>query len=118
MEPDFKLAIARDLSKQIGDAVQRIEVLVGARDMAVAQAKDRGATDDQVAEATSTPGPETIEHAQLCAGDSMLVRSPHPEIERVAPLVERIRAKQRLGGKIYRRRIVVLEDWTEVEEQP
>lgn len=118
MAADFKLAIVRDLSKQIADAVQRIEILVGARSMAMADAKDRGATDDQLADAAGTAGSETVEHAQLFAGGSMLVRNLHPDIERIWPVADWIRDEQRNGSRIYRRRVVVLEDWTEVKEQP
>lgn len=78
MAADFKLAIVRDLSKQIADAVQRIEILVGARSMTMADAKDRGATDAQLADAAGTANSEITEHAQLFAGGSMLVRNPQP----------------------------------------
>lgn len=115
MDPDFQLAITRDLGKQITNTEQRLEVLYGARGMAMTQAKDAGATDDQLADAAGTVSSETVEHAQRFAGGSMLVRNPHPDIERIFPVAEWIRAEQHLGGKVYRRRIVVLEDWAEVE---
>lgn len=120
MDPDFQpdvaraLRVARDLSEQITNAEQRLEGLYGTRSVVMAEAKDAGATDAQLADAAGTAGPETTEYAQRYAGGSMLVRNPHPDIERIFPVAEWIRAEQQLGGKIYRRRIVVLEDWTEV----
>ena len=44
----------------------------------------------------------------------MLVRSPDPEIDRIFPLDEWIKSNQRFGGKVYRRKITVVEDWEEV----
>jgi hypothetical protein len=38
-----------------------------------------------------------------------------PYIERIYPLAEKIEAVTRLRGKVYRRRIIVVEDWTEVD---
>lgn len=118
MSADYNLDIARDLGKQITNAEQRLEVLYGARGMALAQAKNAGATDDQLADAAGTSSSETTEYAQRYAGGGMLVRNPHPDIERIYPVADWIRHEQQLGGKIYRRRIVALENWTEVEEQP
>ena len=115
---ETKLAIAHDLAEQIAKTAQRLDVLCGARDIALSQAKEAGATDEQLAEATDVDGQETTEHAQRYSGGGMHVRNPHPEIERVFPLAEWIQAEQQLGGKIYCRRIVVIEDWTELEEQP
>jgi hypothetical protein len=37
-----------------------------------------------------------------------------PEIECIYPLGERIRAGQRYGGKVFQRRVIVVDDWTEV----
>lgn len=44
----------------------------------------------------------------------MQVRSNNPETERVYPLTEWITHNQRDGGRVYRRRIIVVEDWIEV----
>lgn len=53
------------------------------------------------------------EHGQLYGGASVLVWPPDPtgELERVAPLEQRIEAGQRFGGKVLRRRVLVVEDW-------
>jgi hypothetical protein len=48
------------------------------------------------------------------SGGGMHVRNDDPEIERIYPLEQWIPAQQRDGGKIYRRKVVVVEDWTEV----
>ncbi|GHH57882.1 hypothetical protein [Lentzea cavernae] len=113
-----RLEIARYLAKQVADAAQRVGVLCGNRDLALSRAKEAGATDEQLAEAAHVNGQEMVEHAQRYAGGSMLVRNPHPDIERIYPVPEWIRDEQRNGGKLYRRTVVVLEDWTEIEEQP
>lgn len=114
----FKLELAHYLANQVADAAKRLEDLCGTRDLAMSQAKEAGATAEQLAEAARVDGQDTTEHAQRFSGGSMLVRNPHPDIERIYPVADWIRDEQRNGGKIYRRRIVVLEDWTEVEEQP
>lgn len=46
-------------------------------------------------------------------GTGYLVRGP--EAARVYPLAEWIEDKRGDGSKVYRRRIVVIEDWTEVD---
>lgn len=60
-------------------------------------------------------GPQT-EYALLMAGGGMQVRNPHPDVERIYPVAEWIRNERENGAKVYRRRVVVIEDWTEVEE--
>lgn len=57
---------------------------------------------------------EVVEHAILYAGGSMLVRPNDPEVERIYPLTEWIHGERRSGGKVYRRTVVVVEDWQEV----
>ncbi len=113
----FKLELAHYLANQVADAAKRLADLCDTRDLAMSRAKDAGATDEQLAEAARVDGQDTVEHAQLFAGGSMLVRNPHPDVERIYPVADWIRHEQGHGGKIYRRRIVVIEDWTEVEEQ-
>lgn len=56
------------------------------------------------------------EYGQLMSGGGVHVRNPHPEIERVSPLAEWITANRRFGGKVLRRRVIVVEDWVEVTE--
>lgn len=55
------------------------------------------------------------EYAQEYAGGAMLV---HPGFEGVdlVPLAEWIEIKRRFGGHVHRRKIIVVEDWTEVDE--
>jgi hypothetical protein len=55
-----------------------------------------------------------VEHAIQMSGGGMHIRYDDPEIERIFPLADWIRSNQRFGGKVYRRRVVVVEDWTEV----
>lgn len=54
------------------------------------------------------------EHAEQYTSGAMLVRNPAPQVERVYPLAQWIVDQQDHGGKVYRRRIVVVDDWTEV----
>lgn len=113
----FRLGLAHYLAKQVADAAKNLTFLCDNRDLALSQAKDAGATEEQLAEAARVDRQDTTEHAQQFASGSMLVRNPHPDIERIYPVADWIRDEQRNGGKIYRRRIVVLEDWTEIAEQ-
>jgi hypothetical protein len=57
---------------------------------------------------------DVVEHAIEMSGGSMAVRPGDPELEQVYPLAQWIPHKQEFGGKVYRRRIIVVEDWTEV----
>jgi hypothetical protein len=57
-----------------------------------------------------------VEHAQLFAGGSMLIRNADADVERVYPLAEWIGHETRKGGRIFRRKIVVIEDWSEVTD--
>jgi hypothetical protein len=54
------------------------------------------------------------EHAQLMSGGGYHVWNTEPCIEEIYPLAQKIKAAQRFGGKVYRRRVIVVEDWTEV----
>ena len=50
-----------------------------------------------------------VEYAIAYSGGSMLVR-PN-DIEDIWPIVEWVEAYQRHGGKVYRRRVIVVSDW-------
>ena len=56
--------------------------------------------------------PEITEYATMMSGGGMHVRWDDPEVERIYPLAEWIP----LGGKVYRRRVIVVEDWEEVPQ--
>jgi len=53
-----------------------------------------------------------VEHAQLYSGGSMLVRPATYDL--VYPLDEWIEHSTRHGGRVFRRTILVIEDWHEV----
>lgn len=55
-----------------------------------------------------------VEHAVRMSGGGMTIRNPHPDTERIYPLGQWITHQQRDGCKVYRRRILVLDDWQEV----
>lgn len=57
---------------------------------------------------------EVVEHGQLYSGGDLLVWARGEDVECVYPPDLRIEHAQRNGGRVFRRRIVVLEDWTEV----
>lgn len=59
--------------------------------------------------------PPVVEHAIRMTSGAMQVRADFPDLERIFPLAEWIRSEQRGGGKVYRRVVVVVEDWEEVE---
>lgn len=59
---------------------------------------------------------EVTEHAILFSGGGMLVRPNDPEVERIFPLGDWIHASTRHGGRVFRRVITVVEDWTEVPQ--
>lgn len=56
----------------------------------------------------------TVEHAIEMSGGGMHVRADYDGRERVYPLAEWIEHHQRDGGRVHKRRIIVVEDWTEV----
>lgn len=53
------------------------------------------------------------EHATQYSGGSMLVWNERPEILQIFPLAERIAGEQQ-HGKVWQRKIIVLQGWTEV----
>ena len=59
-------------------------------------------------------GEPVTEHAHLMSSGGFHVWNTKPYIEEIFPLAERIKDGQRFGGKVYRRRVIVVEDWTEV----
>lgn len=58
-------------------------------------------------------GEVVVEHAVVMAGGDMCVRNPDPLVERVYPLALWIEGRQR-ETRVFRRRVVVVEDWVEV----
>jgi hypothetical protein len=54
------------------------------------------------------------EYAVGYAGGSMLVRPNAEDVERVYPIAEWIPHHQRGGGKVYTRRVIIVDDWVEV----
>ena len=54
------------------------------------------------------------EYGLLMSGGGFRLRRDNPEVERIYPTVEWAAAEIRLGGHVYRRRVVVVEDWVEL----
>ena len=63
-------------------------------------------------------GEPVTEHAHEMSGGGYHVWNTEPYIEEIYPLARKIKAGQRFGGKVYRRRVIVVEDWTEVAPVP
>lgn len=59
---------------------------------------------------------EATEYGLLMSGGGVHVRNDDPGIEHIYPLVEWIKDHNRDGGKVLKRRIIVLEDWTEASD--
>ncbi len=55
------------------------------------------------------------EYAQLYSGGNMFVLNDNPEVERVAPMAGRICHILRQGGEVYMRRVIVVEEWEQVQ---
>jgi hypothetical protein len=63
-------------------------------------------------EAVSEP---VTEYGQQFKGGGYQTWNTEPYIEKIYPLADRIEDELQ-NGKVYRRRIIVVEDWTEVDE--
>lgn len=61
-------------------------------------------------------GEAVTEYAQLDGNGVFLVWDSGPDAERRFPLAKRIRSARSAGGLIFRRRMIVVEDWEEVAE--
>jgi hypothetical protein len=55
------------------------------------------------------------EYGEQLSGGGWQTWNTAPHIEKIYPLAQKIEAHRR-HGKVYRRRIVVVEDWAEVAE--
>lgn len=62
----------------------------------------------------SAASSERTEHGILMPSGGVHVRNGDAEFEEIYPLDRWIVNQQRFGGKVLRRRIIVVEDWTEV----
>ena len=61
------------------------------------------------------PEPESVEeYGHLMSGGGVHVWPDDPEILDIYPLDKRIEHGKRHGGRVLRRRIVVLDDWEEI----
>lgn len=57
---------------------------------------------------------EIIEYGQQMSGGGFRTFIDEPYIEEIYPLADRLEAGMRHGGHVYRRRIIVIEDWAEI----
>lgn len=56
------------------------------------------------------------EHGQLMSGGGFEIRSADPAVERIYPTAEWIEHIRNRGGHVYQRRVIVIEDWTEIKK--
>lgn len=56
------------------------------------------------------------EYGVRMAGGEFRTLTTTPRLEEIYPLAERIVDARRDHGKVYRRRVIVVEDWTEADE--
>jgi hypothetical protein len=56
------------------------------------------------------------EYGTRMSGGGYQTWDTSPELEAIYPLAKHIKNTRRDGGKVYRRRIIVIDDWTEVTE--
>jgi hypothetical protein len=61
-----------------------------------------------------TKSTTVVEHAVRMAGGGYHIRSDGQDIERIYPTEEWIEHQIRSGAMVYKRRVIVVEDWTEV----
>lgn len=61
---------------------------------------------------------ELDEAEAIVMGDATGPVVTEPYIEEIYPLAQKIEHGQRSGGKVYRRRVIVVEDWAEVAPVP
>ena len=62
------------------------------------------------------PGEVVTEYALIRKGGEYEVWNTAPYVEAAWPLAKKIEDYQRYqGAKVYRRRVIVIEDWTEVD---
>lgn len=59
-------------------------------------------------------GEPVTEYGILMSGGGFHIRSDDPEVEKIYPLAQWLPRQRRFGGHVYRRRVVVVEDWVEV----
>jgi hypothetical protein len=55
--------------------------------------------------------PVLTEYARITSGGGLQWYSTSPEVEAIFPLADRIAAAERHGGRVVRRRVIVVEDW-------
>ena len=48
------------------------------------------------------------------SGGGFQIRSDSPAVERIYPVAEWVNGEIRTGGHVFRRRVVVVEDWEEL----
>jgi hypothetical protein len=75
-----------------------------------------GAIRASLAVASAISGEPVTEYGQVMSGGGYEIRWADPQIEEIYPTRDWIANQRRHGGHVYRRRIIVVEDWAEVDE--
>lgn len=98
------IAVLAKLAKGYGIHMRRL-----------AESAGRGTDWELVVGGAGLPEP-VAEYGLLYSGGGYLTRNAAPEIERIYPVAEWVRDELGSGGHVFRRRIVVVEDWEEITE--
>lgn len=85
-----------------------------ARSVSVMSGQESGLR--QIRQEARTAGEVVTEYAQLDGNGVFLVWDSSPDGEARFPLAERIRIARSFGGLIFRRHMIVVENWEEVAE--
>jgi hypothetical protein len=56
-----------------------------------------------------------MEYGEMLTSGGFQTWNTEPDILAIYPLAERIKNARRFNGKVYRRRIIVVDDWEEVK---
>jgi hypothetical protein len=108
---DALLTVAVVTQAELDAAVRDTEIDAYFDDL---KARDPKALDAMQAEAHA--GTVLVEFGQLLSGGGMQVFPDDANIEAIYPLGKRIFHTMRYGGEVYRRRVIVVEEWTRVDE--
>lgn len=120
--PDLVARISADdrdvLESVVGESLEKH---FGVLEAAIAQARTEEIDkyfdlQKQLPEVTTITGEPEVEYAQSLPGGGMQTWKTGSVEEAIYPLGKRLLHTMRYGGRVYRRRILVVEDWTEVDE--
>lgn len=120
--PDLVARISADdrdvLESVVGESLEKH---FGVLEAAIAQARTEEIDkyfdlQKQLPEVTTITGEPVTEYS-LKMLNTMQVLPSDTEVEKVYPVAKHLRHSMKYGGQVFRRRLVVIEDWTPVTEE-